>query len=297
MANKSKDKKYHFLYKTTNLLNKKVYYGIHSTNNLEDGYLGSGSYFYRSLKKYGKENFKREILKFFDNREALVKAERELVTEDLVKDTNCYNVQVGGEGWNSINTIPVVDNNGNNFRVHRDDPRYLNGELKFNLNGMINTRDANGNFFKVKQDDPRYLSGELVSDLLGKAIVKDGNGKKFYIHTDDQRYLSGEFVGCTKGTATVKDKNGNYFKVDLNDPRYLSGELVHNWSGRKHKEETKRKIGKANSIKQSGSANSQYGKVWVYHLEKEKNIKILEDELESYLKTGWIRGRKMHFNK
>jgi len=33
-------KKYHFIYKTTNLLNGKYYYGMHSTDNLEDGYVG-----------------------------------------------------------------------------------------------------------------------------------------------------------------------------------------------------------------------------------------------------------------
>lgn len=42
MSNKGEFKKYHFLYKTTNLLNSKVYYGMHSTNDLNDGYLGSG---------------------------------------------------------------------------------------------------------------------------------------------------------------------------------------------------------------------------------------------------------------
>jgi len=98
MANLNKLKKYHFLYKTTNLLNSKFYVGMHSTNKLNDGYLGSGKRLKRSIKKYGKENFKLEILEFFDSRELLVEREKQLVNEDLLKDDNCMNLKPGGYG-------------------------------------------------------------------------------------------------------------------------------------------------------------------------------------------------------
>jgi hypothetical protein len=98
MANILKNKKYHYLYKTTNLINGKYYYGMHSTNKMEDGYLGSGKYLWYAIKKYGIENFKLEILEFFDTREALVEAEKILVTELQVKDSNCMNLKPGGKG-------------------------------------------------------------------------------------------------------------------------------------------------------------------------------------------------------
>jgi group I intron endonuclease len=98
MANLNKLKKYHFLYKTTNLLNGTFYIGIHSTSNLKDGYLGSGKRLRRSITKYGKENFKIEYLEFFDSRELLVEREKQLVNEDLLKDTNCMNLKPGGMG-------------------------------------------------------------------------------------------------------------------------------------------------------------------------------------------------------
>ena len=98
MANINEVKKYHFIYKTTNLLNNKESVGMHSTSNLKDGYLGSGKRLRYSIRKYGESNFKLEILEFFSTREELVKRERELVNEDLIKDFNCLNLKPGGSG-------------------------------------------------------------------------------------------------------------------------------------------------------------------------------------------------------
>lgn len=35
-------RKYKFIYKVTNLINKKIYIGQHATDNIKDGYRGSG---------------------------------------------------------------------------------------------------------------------------------------------------------------------------------------------------------------------------------------------------------------
>ena len=96
MSNLNEKKKHHFLYKTTNILNGKFYIGIHSTSNLKDGYLGSGKRIKYSINKYGKENFKFEVLEFFENRELLIIKEKELVNSELLKDPNCLNLQEGG---------------------------------------------------------------------------------------------------------------------------------------------------------------------------------------------------------
>lgn len=98
MANTIKNRRYHFLYKTTNLITKKYYYGMHSTDNLEDGYIGSGKRLWYEIRKYGRENFKCEILEFFENRETLAAAEKELVTEDLMNAPDCLNLKEGGQG-------------------------------------------------------------------------------------------------------------------------------------------------------------------------------------------------------
>jgi hypothetical protein len=50
-----KEHDYHYIYKTTNLLNGNFYVGMHSTSDLNDGYLGSGVRVTRSIKKHGKK--------------------------------------------------------------------------------------------------------------------------------------------------------------------------------------------------------------------------------------------------
>lgn len=71
---------------------------MHSTSNLEDGYIGSGKRLWYSIKKYGKENFKFEILEFLPDRSSLREREKELVNEDFLKNPLCLNLGLGGGG-------------------------------------------------------------------------------------------------------------------------------------------------------------------------------------------------------
>lgn len=93
-----KEKKYHFIYKTTNTITNKYYVGMHSTNNLDDGYLGSGRRIRYSINKYGSEVHTREILEYCKSRDELSKRESELVTESELKRKECLNLIRGGSG-------------------------------------------------------------------------------------------------------------------------------------------------------------------------------------------------------
>lgn len=86
------------IYKTTNLINGKYYIGFHGTEDPNDDYLGSGARITMAVKKYGQENFKKEVLFEFDNPEEAYAKEAELVQEEQVMDENCYNVVGGGRG-------------------------------------------------------------------------------------------------------------------------------------------------------------------------------------------------------
>jgi len=76
-----KEKNIHYIYKTTCDITGRWYIGMHSTYNLEDGYIGSGKTLRRSIRKYGKENHTKEILEFLENREDLAKREKEIVNK------------------------------------------------------------------------------------------------------------------------------------------------------------------------------------------------------------------------
>ena len=56
-----KQKTIHYLYKTTCLISNRFYIGIHSTNDINDGYMGSGKQLHYSLRKYGINNHKKEM--------------------------------------------------------------------------------------------------------------------------------------------------------------------------------------------------------------------------------------------
>lgn len=98
MANSNELKKYHFIYKTTSLIDGRYYIGMHSTNNLKDGYLGSGTQLMRAIRKYGKENFVMEILEYLPTKELLSQREKEIVTMQEVTDKKCMNLKIGGIG-------------------------------------------------------------------------------------------------------------------------------------------------------------------------------------------------------
>lgn len=79
---------------------------MHSTNDLEDGYIGSGQRLWHSIKKYGRENFVKEILEYFPDRESLQNKEIEIVNSDLLLDPLCMNISLGGRGTKYGSTFP-----------------------------------------------------------------------------------------------------------------------------------------------------------------------------------------------
>ena len=89
---------YNIIYQITNKVNNKIYIGVHSTNDLNDNYMGSGTSIIAAIKKYGKKQFKKEILYYFRNPIDAYSKEAELVNESFVSRQDTYNLRCGGEG-------------------------------------------------------------------------------------------------------------------------------------------------------------------------------------------------------
>jgi len=96
--NRADRREFHIIYKTTCLTTKKFYIGMHSTDNLEDGYKGSGKHLWLSINKHGIDNHVTETLERLPNRKALANREKEIVNEKFLEDPQCMNLMIGGEG-------------------------------------------------------------------------------------------------------------------------------------------------------------------------------------------------------
>jgi hypothetical protein len=107
------------IYKITNLLNNKIYVGKSELNN--PNYYGSGTYITRAIKKYGKENFKKEILFESEEYNLVLLNEKEIYWIEFLDSMNPdfgYNLHKGGTGLDREDAIKMwKDPEGRKRRV------------------------------------------------------------------------------------------------------------------------------------------------------------------------------------
>jgi len=93
------------IYKTTNKINKTIYIGKDFSNR--KGYLGSGLLLIKAIEKYGRKNFKKEIIDFSDSKNELNEKEKFWISFYKNNNFRMYNIADGGQGgdlWtNSLN--------------------------------------------------------------------------------------------------------------------------------------------------------------------------------------------------
>ena len=211
-----KDRKYHFIYKTTCNVTGKYYIGMHSTDNLEDGYLGSGKRLRYSVRKYGPENHSREILEFCKSREELIIKETEIVNLNEIAKEECMNLVIGGTGgW------------------------------------TIDQQKENAKKSNIRQ---KWLRENDIDWSIAY-------NKKLSIALYNQ-YANGTREYCFQG---------NF-----------------DWTGKKHSEETKKKMSESQQGKQKGKRNSQHGTMWITNGKENKKIKK-----DIKIPLGWSKGRKI----
>ena len=157
-----KQRKYHYIYKITCLKNNKYYIGMHSTDNLEDGYFGGGKRIKNSVKKHGKENHRKENLEFFENRDLLREREESLVDEELLNDPMCMNLMKGGSGG-----LPRFHSLEKQKEFHRLGAISTNRRIKENPENW--KKSMNNNSEKISNKlKSLYESGEFIPPFKDK---------------------------------------------------------------------------------------------------------------------------------
>lgn len=95
-----KESEFNIVYKITNTINGRIYVGVHKTDKLEDGYMGSGKRIKYEIQKYGLLHFTKEILFNFQTYEEALQKEAEIVNEDFLKRDDVLNMVPGG--WDAL---------------------------------------------------------------------------------------------------------------------------------------------------------------------------------------------------
>lgn len=218
----------HYIYKITCNITGKWYIGMHSTNNLNDGYMGSGTILRHSIRKHGKENHTKEILEYYNSREELAIREIEIVNKELISDGKCMNLKEGGDGG-FLNEEHMINCskagvkafkekliNDDDFRKMISDNRskvtkksYLDGKMspiKYDWNGKTHSEETINKMSEIRKDsgigetNSQYGTCWVTKDSINKKInsielesyINDGWSKGRYTE------LTGELVKNSK---------------------------------------------------------------------------------------------------
>jgi hypothetical protein len=218
---------HHIIYQTTNRVNNKIYIGAHSTNDLDDGYIGSGLAFRGAVKKHGKEAFSREILFMFDTPEQAYSKEAELVNEVFVSRQDTYNLQIGGGNFTEEHRQKISEaKKGKKGKPHSEETRQKMSEAR-----------------KGKKRKPR-------SEETRRKISEARKGKP---HSEETRQKISE---AKKGKPLSEEARQKMSEAHRNISEETRQKMSEAGRGRKHTEETRRKISEAQHLRQLVNSSS-----------------------------------------
>lgn len=313
------DGKFHYFYKIINPVNKKYYYGIHSTNNIFDGYAGSGSILKSVYKKYGKNNCIKYIEKFFDDRKSLLNYEKYIINENLIADPNCYNILTGGGGCKICGKVPTIAGE----HVDSDEFKILSNHIHPTYGRIhINNGIKNKLVYPSQLDDflsKGWIIGETHKSTKGKIVINLNNIEERFIYPEElDQYINN---GWTRGGKSrnlglksfAKNQiwiskenrqiriNNDDLDIYLNDG-WIRGTCqsttkgyIRITNGSEDKNINPNNIEELNFYLFNGwiigsCSKTTKGKIWINN---EIESKLIEKkDFESYLKNGWIKGRK-----
>lgn len=194
---------YYIIYKTINTINGKVYIGKHKTKDLNDKYLGSGKLLHHAIKKYGIENFTKEIIHICDTEQDMNSKEREIVTEEFCLREDTYNLCVGGHGGFSY-----INRHGKNYSYEKNKkispfgtPEFVSKHKKDFKKGGIKGAATRSKLVKQGIIDPKTFLGRTHSEETKQKMSLAKKGK-----TNGSRNSQFGSIWITNGTENKKIK-------------------------------------------------------------------------------------------
>lgn len=211
----TKEYKYNFIYKITRE-DGKFYVGMHSTNNLNDGYMGSGKYIKSSIKKYGRDKHKLEILEFVETREILKIKERDMVTEEMLLDGKCMNLTTGGNGGRRRNLVNVLKIGNTNRTMVSKEEFYTNRDLYIATNDNKVAVIDNITGLGCVIDKQLYYESDRYSHFCSGKIAAVVDGIVKFVSKED--FINKGYVGVNSGKVDGKcNPNAKHIKIFDND--------------------------------------------------------------------------------
>jgi hypothetical protein len=228
------EKTHHIVYETTNLINGKKYIGKHTTKNLNDGYLGSGTALLSDIKKYGKKNFQRKVVADFETENEAFSYEANLVNKEIVEDEKYYNMMSGGCGFSSYDIKRMMENPlyslilSNHSKERWKDKEYrekLRGKISLSVKKLWKNEE-------YRERQKKSFTEDRLRDMSNnsKKMWKNEEFRKNQIEQIKQRWKNEEYRK----------------KVSVSISNSLKGKYCGEESsfyGKHHTEEAKRKIG------------------------------------------------------
>jgi hypothetical protein len=217
-----------YIYKITNLLNNKIYIGKRGhLNPYKDDYMGSGVLIKNAIKKYGIQNFKKEILHIVDSEKKINELEKQIVNEEFVNRKDTYNIRYGGDGgFDHINKTPKE--NRINFIKYKE--KLKNGEIKvggdktkfFTEDSYRRIREGSkkGIDFlkKMSEDEKKIFYSKRIKQSI-KGVKNPMFGRKWCVKKDAKNLLEKKsFLNPPENWITIDEWRNN--KKDKSNPTY-----------------------------------------------------------------------------
>ena len=206
---------YGYIYLTTNLLNNKKYIGKHRCSEFDfEKYKGSGNALKRAFNKYGKNNFKCELMLEQFNIPVICNSKEELDKSEIayinlynaVEDDNFYNIAEGGTGGNlgeKVNQKISAALKGRvlstEWRNKLKKPKSKETRLKLsiackgrpsNMKGKHHTEETKKILSEKLKGQPTWNKGIPRPDYVKNAVRKANTGNKYRVgkqHTIDTK--------------------------------------------------------------------------------------------------------------